>query len=510
MTAANDNNANLVSLPVEVLVKIFIYLDSSTLDNIETISNIFKDVIDSSVKIWRQKIRSFCHSNSQLKTNLNYTSYAESRRCAKSLRNFYQKLIKLQKNFSLGEPGCNKHVLDCLGATLNDRKVVKNPEWSRNHNFRGVMIFRGDMILDEGRICASIYDTIQIWNTLDLRITHLFTNDILDLDKTKTTCFTLCKDLLLCGTDNGYLKVLDIKTEEIITKARINSNSLSDVKCKDEIIITLDWFGNIVFWKLENNLLHQVMVQNTDSFTVPHILRQRDMERLMDSNSRHLITIFKSHISVYSFGVDSKEGFRISFPVYTDVFCIHLLEDFIAFGCKGTPRHEGSSFIHPVAGIASLKHSPPRVYYLRTQYNDPVISIHLTDSHIILGDVNGEIHVISIQNLQFYHVEKFTDLEEENDEFKLVYTLRSHAYRDFIWALKFDGFRLYSGDETGKIIVHDFLNPPEKSTIQNIEDKTIEQENKSSNETADNVEDLNKNEDLINKAKKPKLNTNDM
>ena len=70
--------------------------------------------------------------------------------------------------------------------------------------------------------------------------------------------------------------------------------------------------------------------------------------------------------------------------------------------------------------------------------------------------------------------------------------------------------RLYSGDETGKIIVHDFLNPPEKSTIQNIEDKTIEQENKSSNETADNVEDLNKNEDLINKAKKPKLNTNDM
>ncbi len=70
--------------------------------------------------------------------------------------------------------------------------------------------------------------------------------------------------------------------------------------------------------------------------------------------------------------------------------------------------------------------------------------------------------------------------------------------------------RLYSGDETGKIIVHDFLNPPEKSTIQNIEDKTLEQENKSSNETADNVEDLNKNEDLINKAKKPKLNTNDM
>ena len=31
-------------------------------------------------------------------------------------------------------------------------------------------------------------------------------------------------------------------------------------------------------------------------------------------------------------------------------------------------------------------------------------------SHLILGDVNGEIHVISIQNLQFNDVEKFTDL----------------------------------------------------------------------------------------------------
>ena len=51
----------------------------------------------------------------------------------------------------------------------------------------------------------------------------------------------LLQDLLLCGTDNGYLKVLDIKTEEIITKARINSNRLSDVK---ELLI----FGKLQFF----------------------------------------------------------------------------------------------------------------------------------------------------------------------------------------------------------------------------------------------------------------------
>ena len=46
-------------------------------------------------------------------------------------------------------------------------------------------------------------------------------------------------------------------------------------------------------------------------------------------------------------------------------------------------------------------------------------------SHIILGDVNGEIHVISIQNLQFYHVEKFTDLGNIIFAAQLLFSLMS-------------------------------------------------------------------------------------
>jgi len=218
--------------------------------------------------------------------------------------------------------------------------------------------------------------------------------------------------------------------------------------------------------------LQQIKLENAESFAVPFILRQRDMERLMDANSNHLITTFKSHITVYRFGLSVKEGLVISFPVYSDVFCLHLNDDLVAFGCKGTPRHEGSTFIHPVAGIASLKFTPPRVHYLRTPDNDPVISIYLTSSHVILGDINGEIHVISIQNIQFNQVEKFTDLGTDGSE--LLYTLKSHAYRDFIWALKFDGYRLFSGDETGKIIVHDFFNVDPKV----VEQRTKEREAK--------------------------------
>ena len=35
------------------------------------------------------------------------------------------------------------------------------------------------------------------------------------------------------------------------------------------------------------------------------------------------------------FGLSLKEGLVISFPVYSDVFCLHLNDDLVAFGCKG-------------------------------------------------------------------------------------------------------------------------------------------------------------------------------
>ena len=35
--------------------------------------------------------------------------------------------------------------------------------------------------------------------------------------------------------------------------------------------------------------------------------------------------------------------------------------------------------------------------------------------------------------------------------------IRTHEYRAFIWACKTDAYRIFSGDETGKIIVHDYL-----------------------------------------------------
>ena len=37
-----------------------------------------------------------------------------------------------------------------------------------------------------------------------------------------------------------------------------------------------------------------------------------------------------------------------------------------------------------------------KVIYMRTRDNDPVISLHLSNSYLTLGDVNGELHRLEV------------------------------------------------------------------------------------------------------------------
>ena len=99
-------------------------------------------------------------------------------------------------------------------------------------------------------------------------------------------------------------------------------------------------------------------------------------------------------------------------------------------------------------------YQPPRVVYFKTQDNDPVISLHFSARFLFLGDVNGEIHIIDIQGIEFTEQEFFVDFKlpmvDEGDKeervvsqqgCRLVTTLRSHAYSAFIWSIQSDGFR---------------------------------------------------------------------
>jgi len=447
-------------------VKILSFLDTESIDRLELVTPILHQIITNSIQIWKQKIVGFCQTNSQFKHVLSYSEYHAIKKSAQCLRKFYSCLTKINENLNGGKFARN--YLNCIDVELNGRKVVQNSEWDRRHNYRGVY----DMVYHKGRLCVSVYDTIQIWNTLDYRLTHLFDKQILDQDKSQTTCFTLCQDYLICGTENGFIKLIDITTEKVVTRSRVNSNYLSDIKYKNGDLVSLDWFGNIQQWKILPGP-HLQNVTGEGGFAVPALLQDRDVERLLDFDNNLIISTYKSHITRFRNG-----DFDISIPMFSDVFCINKQDSYLAFGSKGSPRAgDPSQPPLPVAGILNLEDRKPRVVYFRTKDNDPVISLHLTKTHLILGDVNGEIHIIDISAIKFDGDETYIDLETEPpadeqattdcDETvvdkpipccRLLKTIRSHGYRDFVWALKFDGFRIFSGDETGKIIVHDFLS----------------------------------------------------
>ena len=128
---------------------------------------------------------------------------------------------------------------------------------------------------------------------------------------------------------------------------------------------------------------------------------------------------------------------------------------------------------------------------MRTRDNDPVISLHLSESFLTLGDVNGELHRIEVLlEKLIWRVEQtykkvwgmcFPDSGEvtvnlgcerkdEGEDGQVVVladggeevmgvveeaskwgisslgTLRSHAYRDFVWAVKADTYRIFRFD----------------------------------------------------------------
>jgi len=148
------------------------------------------------------------------------------------------------------------------------------------------------------------------------------------------------------------------------------------------------------------------------------------------------------------------EFFR-SYPAPSDVFCIGIHGDKLAFGCKGNRDT-------PAAGILKLGWDrAPQVVFLKTRDNDPVISLSFNEKFLILGDTNGELHIANVEKIVFPESGEVTiELGSESEQehgVKFVGTIRTHEYRAFIWACKTDPYRIFSGDETGKIIVHDYL-----------------------------------------------------
>lgn len=433
-------------MPSEVLVIVFQHLDLASLLLTKVTCKAWLELIDSSVILWKARIRRHCCLHPAHLPLLSLPLFLDIRRSATRLQKLARRLARLHNNIQ--DNKCKVVTINCLEAEYKGKRVEVSEEWERNHNYKGVY----DMILDNNRLIASVYDTIQVWDLATYQMTNLLNPKSLDTPLAATTCFAVLADLLVCGTQNGLVKLVDMKSGEVVATSQRNSSYISDVAVVGETVVSVDWYGEVTVWRLRKGQKRALdNVTGEGRYTVPAVLGVREVERLLDFTDQFLVTTFKCHLTCYRKG----EFFR-SYPAYSDVFCINIMGDRVAFGCKG----DRSS---PVAGIMKLDSSgPPRVVYLKTSDNDPVISICLQQDLLTLGDVNGELHRVDVTDLKFPDQgEVIISLENKEDAFnygiKHLGTLRTHAYRDFVWAVKGDSYRIFSGDETGKIMIHDYL-----------------------------------------------------
>ena len=203
--------------------------------------------------------------------------YKNIQKTAEKLEQFYRKLVKIEENFLSNN--YRVRTLNCLEAEFEGKKVVKSSEWEQNHNYKGVY----DMILNKNRykvtrisvlaqlnfsflwlrLVASVYDTIQVWDMSTYQVANILPSKILDEPHCATTCFTLLDDkFLICGTQNGFLKIFEIPSGKYVTQVKRNSNYISDVNASGDILASLDWYGEITLWKFSSSNKKYYLAEN--------------------------------------------------------------------------------------------------------------------------------------------------------------------------------------------------------------------------------------------------------
>jgi len=428
---------------------IFTHLSLEDLENVKATCSSWKNLISNSVHLWKSLTIKFCDKNKSYLDLLQKSIFSDISNNASKLESFYRKLLKVDQNVMSNN--YRVRTFNCLEAEFEGKKVEVNSEWNREYNYKGVY----DMVLSGNILIASVYDTIQVWDMAKYKVTNILPSKLLDEPRSKTVSFTVLDEkFLVCGTQNGVLKIYSLPTGKFLTRGQDNGAYITDVNAKGDIIATLNWFGEVLLWKfitvqIKDSLEYKLeRISTNQQFTIPRILSNREAERLMDVSGDFLVTTYKNHLTCYH-----KTEFFRSYPAPSDVFCVNIQGDKLAFGCKGDKDT-------PSSGILNLDPNKfPVVVFLKTRDNDPVISVSFNDKMLVMGDTNGELHIVNVSKLNFPERSDVTvDLGFDNDYgVQFVSTIRTHEYRAFIWACKTDAYRIFSGDETGKIIVHDYL-----------------------------------------------------
>jgi len=409
----------------------------------EKVCRQWQKLILTSSSVWKSLIFQLCTLKPQFKEILSTKVFTEIKKDPAKLKSFYYHMGKIENNVM--NNSFSVRTLNCLDLGASEETEEQN-----NRSYRGVY----DMIHSENRLVASVNDTIQVWDLDTYKRIQQLDSSALDVDGGKTSCYTLQGDVLLCGTENGFIKMFDMKTGKIQSRARRNSNYVSDVAVNGNILVSLDWYGEVTEWNIEKPG-HLVQIVSTDRFggLMLNGANQRNTERLLAFGGDHLVTTNLKRLNWYR-----KGELLGSYPEEGEVLSISIQGDLLAVGCKNENPDS------PMVSIFNLAQEwEPSIVNLKTNdgsWHDSVISVNLSLNYLIFGTVVGELHMVDISQLKFpsQGATSVVELGKENEfGVKHVGTIRTHEYGVFVWAVKADSYRIFSGDETGKIIVHDYM-----------------------------------------------------
>ncbi len=449
MTSSSSlRTSHFSDLPPEIIERVLLLLDDDTLVAAESVCLAWRDALSGQSAFYRQKC---------LTLRAQYPALTPPFRRggldlpeglpAHKFRSLYFGARRLLRHGLTPDDSADLptvRVLDCLSS----QNPVAWEEWRRRYNYRGVY----DMVYDHASatLACSVFDCIQVWDSDSCRCVAVVGPESLDKGG---SCFHFSDGILASGTISGKIRLLDPLTSEVLYwyQPLQPAHCICDLKIVGDTLLTVDCYGNACVRKLHRHGGGAASLSQEEHLSLPldedcpddvrHDYRKREFERLLDFTEDFAVTTTRQHLMIFSLD-KAKAGSEVYLNSRRSVLCCKADGRDIFWGeqngavCRYT-LHDFSP------GLQWVRDTWDKCRKVMTRFTDNVTSLDVSPDFVVIGDVNGEIHIC--------HRHTFGHTGQPD------YVLETgHCYGAFVWCVQIDAGRIFSGDSDGKLVVHDF------------------------------------------------------
>jgi len=160
------------------------------------------------------------------------------------------------------------------------------------------------------RLIVHVNDAVQVWDTETLTMSSMLCGDKI---AERSICAAISGNTLICGTENGYIKLFDLKTGAFLSKNKANDNYVSTLKIKGSLLISVDCFGEMTKWILENP--NRIVLHDDELFTKATkiiAIKVKVRERCLDFNNKYMVSTFGEHMLLFRYLIHNFDSLTFS------------------------------------------------------------------------------------------------------------------------------------------------------------------------------------------------------